>query len=913
MVCESAADCVDRLAPASGECKQAACSEDGASCLWIEAADGQPCEAPDACHAAGTCEAGVCLGDQPVVCDDGDACTDDECKPSLGCVHEANRTPCDDGDPCSLEDRCDVGECVGGAAVSCDDGDACTADRCDPTSGVCVNTVDAGAPCDDGSVCTRDDACALSGACVGVAADCGDGEPCTTDSCDPEVGCVHEHNTFPCEDGDACTVGDACSDGACAGGALQGCDDGNPCTADVCDPAAGCVHAAAAGACDDGSACTSGDACVSGACVGEPIPCDDGNVCTNDSCDPVSGCQHAPNDHPCEDADACTLGDTCAADGTCAGGPPPTCDDGNVCTASSCDPAVGCVHPPNEAPCDDGSTCTADDACAGGACGGASTCECAAATDCAAFDDGDACTGTLVCSAGRCVVDAATAVSCAQGECFTATCDPQTGACVATPTADGTGCSDGDACTTADACAAGVCVGGAAPDCEDGNACTLDTCSTAGGCVHVGVGPAGCDDGNPCTTGETCAGSVCGGGAPVACLGSGPCAVATCDATAGGCVVSPLEDGAPCSDGDACTAGDACASGACVATQIECTDANPCTVDGCDPTTGCSFEPSTGGCDDGNACTQGDHCVVGSCVPGPPLSCPQDGACTVSSCDPATGQCMPAAVPDGAPCSDGTYCTAGDSCISGICTGTIETCDDADPCTNDTCDADIGCVHTQSGDDEGCGPCVGLACLDCAAGTCADEGAALFVEGTCCEVGDALPLVGTGVGAEAVDIEVDDRFAYLCGGFGVRINRITDPESPGFTDSALDRCQHIAPGPLLPDGDRIVWFSHHGDSWVPTPVLTTMRVTQSGDAFLLDKISAELVQVEPGVQVYDQLFEGIRYAGGYLYAALHDRGVQVYSVDPESGKPTLVNTVGGFANAWKIEIDEVAQVMYVAD
>ncbi len=41
------------------------------------------------------------------------------------------------------------------------------------------------------------------------------------------------------------------------------CDDGNPCTTDICNP--------------------------DGTCANPPTNCDDGNVCTTDSCDPVTG------------------------------------------------------------------------------------------------------------------------------------------------------------------------------------------------------------------------------------------------------------------------------------------------------------------------------------------------------------------------------------------------------------------------------------------------------------------------------------------------------------------------------------------------------------------------------------------------------------------------------------------------
>ena len=60
---------------------------------------------------------------------------------------------------------------------------------------------------------------AVAGACwLGDDAPCDDGDPCTDDFCDPDVGCVRPANTSPCDDSDPCTLDDACDGaGACAG------------------------------------------------------------------------------------------------------------------------------------------------------------------------------------------------------------------------------------------------------------------------------------------------------------------------------------------------------------------------------------------------------------------------------------------------------------------------------------------------------------------------------------------------------------------------------------------------------------------------------------------------------------------------------------------------------------------------
>jgi hypothetical protein len=75
-----------------------------------------------------------------------------------------------------------------------------------------------------------------------------------------------------CDDGNPCTLDDACSLGACAAGAPKTCDDGNACTTDQCDAQSGdCAHEVNVDPCDDGDACTALDLCAAGVCAGDPI------------------------------------------------------------------------------------------------------------------------------------------------------------------------------------------------------------------------------------------------------------------------------------------------------------------------------------------------------------------------------------------------------------------------------------------------------------------------------------------------------------------------------------------------------------------------------------------------------------------------------------------------------------------
>ena len=104
--------------------------------------------------------------------------------------------------------------------------------------------------------------------------------------------------TALCSDGDACTSHDTCQAGVCVAGAPISCDDGNPCTDDSCDLAVGCVHQAVPGrTCEDGDPCTLDDACsAAGVCASGPdLDCDDGNACTDDACGSTGACAHTPN------------------------------------------------------------------------------------------------------------------------------------------------------------------------------------------------------------------------------------------------------------------------------------------------------------------------------------------------------------------------------------------------------------------------------------------------------------------------------------------------------------------------------------------------------------------------------------------------------------------------------------------
>ena len=90
------------------------------------------------------------------------------------------------------------------------------------------------------------------------------------------------------------------------------CDDGNPCTDDLCEGGQ-CVYVNNTSACEDGVVCTKGDQCAEGVCVPGPNPagclqngCADGLVCvptTSDNCLPKRcECNESNAQWECDDS-----------------------------------------------------------------------------------------------------------------------------------------------------------------------------------------------------------------------------------------------------------------------------------------------------------------------------------------------------------------------------------------------------------------------------------------------------------------------------------------------------------------------------------------------------------------------------------------------------------------------------------
>jgi hypothetical protein len=182
----------------------------------------------------------------------------------------------------------------------------------------------------------------------------------------------------------------------------------------------------------------------------------------------------------------------------------------------------------------------------------------------------------------------------------------------------------------------------------------------------------------------------------LACDDQNDCTQDLCDAAKSSCTNNML-DGSPCNaDNTECTANDACQSGACKPGAAKtCSDGNPCTDDSCDPKAGCVFANNSAGCDDGKICTTNDYCAGGVCNAGKSNNCDDANSCTDQTCDPVTGNCNTTF--NTLNCDDGSACSSGDKCKDGVCkAGVTVDCTDTDACTLDSCDISGGCKHSVS-------------------------------------------------------------------------------------------------------------------------------------------------------------------------------------------------------------------------
>ncbi len=265
-------------------------------CLALD--DGNLCNGIWTCQSAGATEACAPKAASAVTCskESDTTCAISTCDPGTGACNLQSLpdgSQCDDGEPCTDGDACKDGACASGVTLACactqdmdcaalEDGDACNGTlKCGSEGGQAACVIDPATviQCDAGkdSTCLKNSCQKASGACAIAATN--EGGNCTAD-------------------GNKCTAALVCTNGQCMASEGSDCDDGNPCTANGCDPAKGCVfksQAADGKGCDvDGKLCASADTCKGGNCLaGPPKDCDDGDPCTDDLCDTDTGaCSH---------------------------------------------------------------------------------------------------------------------------------------------------------------------------------------------------------------------------------------------------------------------------------------------------------------------------------------------------------------------------------------------------------------------------------------------------------------------------------------------------------------------------------------------------------------------------------------------------------------------------------------------
>ncbi len=325
------------------------------------------CTSPAIC--TGQCICGCELDSQ---CEDQNPCTKDTCIRATGeCTHLDICPPPASG-ACCMYGECFVvpsGQCSFYGTYQGDDTNCQTPGIC---AGVCGNgVIESGEECDDANT-TAGDGCDAS--CkVEACWTCIVGQPTAPagplfpgsgpSQCTPDSGTA-------CDDGNACTVDDTCSQGVCIGGV------------DICATTTSTTTSTT-------STTTSTTVPITGACcsrsvagncaVVTQIQCLDGGTYQGDgtNCETAGICSTCGNGlvepgEQCDDANT-TAGDGCNS--SCAVEPCWACVADAIPTTTLGPPGAGLSGPSHCTPddgasCDDGDLCTVGDSCSAGTCGG---------------------------------------------------------------------------------------------------------------------------------------------------------------------------------------------------------------------------------------------------------------------------------------------------------------------------------------------------------------------------------------------------------------------------------------------------------------------------------------------------------------------------------------------------------------
>ncbi len=328
--------------------------------------------------------------------------------------------------------------------------------------------------------------CFIDSECIAEGAPNPDNE---CEVCDPAVDAKDwaPLDGTECDDGQYCTVDDACEAGQCGGKARQ-CDDGvacngvatcdealdacspgqSQCGADLCDVALDQCVSTCTGCLISGQCVPAGTASPSNTC----LVCDPTRSSNSYSVESGKNCGQGPSE--------CSGQDTCDAQGQCQPNhsPPGTacgdsssspCDAADTCNGSGqCQPNTSS----NGAVCDDGQFCTTSSQCQGGQCVGSGNRNCGANQSCDEQANQCVCTG---CQIGQtCVPNGAVNPSNPCQVCSVAASTTSYSANV------GANCGSGpEECSKQDTCnASGVCQKNHE---TNGSLCTDGTCQ-AGVC-----------------------------------------------------------------------------------------------------------------------------------------------------------------------------------------------------------------------------------------------------------------------------------------------------------------------------------------------------------------------------------------------------------------------------------------------
>jgi len=229
------------------------------------------------------------------------------------------------GESCSADSDCPTALCSGVCAAGSVNEGACVSNaecsngpcQCPPVCG--NNITEAGETCDDGNIFSGD-GCSSTCQTEQVCGDLVVQSPEQCDSTDPCcVDCMYAVEGIACDDATLCNGNETCNAvGVCQAGTTLNCNDNNQCTTDSCDPVLGCLNTPVTDgtSCSDGLFCTDPDTCVNGLCTTPARDCADSIDCTVDACDETNDvCLHNATDSLCPST-SCRTG-RCSATSGC--------------------------------------------------------------------------------------------------------------------------------------------------------------------------------------------------------------------------------------------------------------------------------------------------------------------------------------------------------------------------------------------------------------------------------------------------------------------------------------------------------------------------------------------------------------------------------------------------------------------